>query len=127
MNSTGGVIAIYTNRVPGKLYYDGKASTKLEKLEGYQPDRAFYAPDYSEKLPEHDSPDRRRLLYWNPEVITDEKGMAVLSFYTSTCAGTSAYCPKSLRKSGSNTTLVSPWVTSTLALATYCAVETTFG
>ena len=44
----------------------------------------------------------------------------------STCAGTSAYCPKSLRNSGSNTTLVSPWVTSTLALATYCAVDVTF-
>ena len=87
MNSTGGVIAIYTNRVPGKLYYDGKASTKLEKLEGYQPDRAVYAPDYGEKLPEHDSPDRRRLLYCNPEVTTDENGMAVLSFYTSDLPG----------------------------------------
>lgn len=87
MNSTGGVIAIYTNRAPGKLYYDGKASTKLEKLEGYQPDRPFYAPNYAEKLPEHETPDRRRLLYWNPEVVTDEKGMAVLSFYTSDLPG----------------------------------------
>lgn len=87
MNATGGVIAIYTNRAPGKPYYDGKASTTVEKLEGYQPDRPFYAPDYSEKLPEHDSPDRRRLLYWNPEIITDAQGMAVLSFYTSDQTG----------------------------------------
>ena len=35
----------------------------------------------------------------------------------SVAGGTRAYCPKSLRNSGSNTTLVSPCVTSTLALA----------
>lgn len=87
MNATGGVIAIYTNRAPGKPYYDGKASTAVEKLEGYQPDRAFYAPDYAEQSPEHENPDRRRLLYWNPEIITDAQGMAVLSFYTSDQVG----------------------------------------
>ena len=35
----------------------------------------------------HGSPDCRRLVHWKPEVITDEKGMAVLSFYTSDLPG----------------------------------------
>ena len=48
--------------------------------EGYSRVRSFYSPDYSECLLP-DSADYRRTLYWNPEVLTDYRGRATVSFY----------------------------------------------
>lgn len=51
---------------------------------GYTPPIEFYSPDYSMQLP--DKPDRRRTLYWNPNVKTDKNGNASIQFYNnSTC------------------------------------------
>lgn len=48
--------------------------------EGYSLVRSFYSPDYSEfTLP--DTADYRRTLYWNPDVWTDHRGRASVSFY----------------------------------------------
>ena len=50
----------------------------------FQIPSAFYSPDHSS---DSDSlrtiPDFRNLLYWNPEVITDDKGTVTVSFFTS--------------------------------------------
>ena len=47
-------------------------------LEGYSPVSEFYSPNYTELPPE---PDYRRTLYWNPNVTTDENGIAKINFY----------------------------------------------
>jgi hypothetical protein len=49
----------------------------------FQVPGTFHSPDYSsdnDSLTSH--PDFRNLLYWNPEVVTDNKGTVTVSFYT---------------------------------------------
>lgn len=52
------------------------------KIQGFTPAYQFYMPDYSfADLP--DEKDFRRTLLWEPYVLTDEQGEAVVSFYNS--------------------------------------------
>lgn len=49
----------------------------------FQVPGTFHSPDYSsysDSLRSH--PDYRNLLYWNPEIITDNKGTVTVSFFT---------------------------------------------
>jgi hypothetical protein len=45
--------------------------------------KQFYSPRYTSPAQETILPDLRQTIYWNPNVITDEKGEATVSFYTS--------------------------------------------
>jgi hypothetical protein len=47
-------------------------------LDGYSSVKEFYSPNYSIIPPE---PDYRRTLYWNPNVIPDENGVAKVQFH----------------------------------------------
>ena len=47
-------------------------------IEGFDVPETFESPDYK-VLPS--IPDFRRTLYWNPNVKTDEKGLADIVFY----------------------------------------------
>ena len=52
-------------------------------MPGYQVPLLFEQPDYSIKENMNSKfPDRRTLLYWNGDVVTDEKGKVSLNFYT---------------------------------------------
>ena len=52
-------------------------------MQGYQVPLVFDPPDYSTKENKGSKfPDRRTLLYWNCDVVTDEKGKVSLNFYT---------------------------------------------
>ena len=64
---------------PGDLVLD---------YDGLQQQRIFYSPDYSttEKLQSR-LPDFREVLYWSPEVDTNEKGQGFFSFYTGDIPG----------------------------------------
>ena len=54
--------------------------TRLTYYNGYSQVREFYSPDYSEcALP--DTADYRRTLHWEPDVWTDHRGRASVSFY----------------------------------------------
>lgn len=56
--------------------------------EGLQAQREFFSPEYkTQKQFDNRMPDRRFLVYWNPEVIT-KNGKATLEFYTSDIKGT---------------------------------------
>jgi hypothetical protein len=60
----------------------------LMDYDGLQQQRIFYSPDYSsEKELQSRLPDFRNLLYWSPNVITDEKGYAHITFYTGDVPG----------------------------------------
>lgn len=71
------------------VIYEGPLYSEEELLEmsgykrakGYYGKREFYMPDDMEML--SSLPDVRNTLYWNPEVITDEKGEASIDFYSS--------------------------------------------
>lgn len=53
-------------------------------FEGMQLQREFYTPQYeTAKQIESRMPDFRTLLYWKPDVITNETGDASIAFYTS--------------------------------------------
>ncbi len=88
---------MYDNQKVGELYYlDVERYKRSESpvhppylsrhgvrdtyYEGYSRSCEFYSPDYSEcALP--DTADYRRTLYWNPDVWTDHRGRASVSFY----------------------------------------------
>jgi len=59
-------------------------NTRLITPLGWQKPSAFYSPNYSLKV-DNDAIryDNRTTLYWNPFVVTDEHGVAEISFYTS--------------------------------------------
>lgn len=65
---------------PRRAPYMPKEGRRDTYFEGYSRVASFYSPDYSEcALP--DTADYRRTLYWNPDVWTDHKGRASVSFY----------------------------------------------
>jgi hypothetical protein len=61
------------------------------EYEGLQLKRRFYSPLYENTDGDrYRLPDFRNVLYWSPDIITDEKGKAQFSFYTSELPGTYA-------------------------------------
>ncbi len=64
---------------PGDLIMD---------YDGLQQQRIFYSPDYSGAVQlQSPLPDFRDVLYWSPEINTDEKGHGLFSFYTGDIPG----------------------------------------
>lgn len=56
------------------------AGTRGFKLQGYAPTREFYIPSDKQDVNSPISMDYRSTLYWNPNVLTDKKGQASISF-----------------------------------------------
>ena len=80
-NGATGVMVFYTYTGGGyQKPTEGMYTTVLKNA--YQGKREFFAPDYSEELPEHIKPDRRVLVHWAPSIITNESGKATVEFYT---------------------------------------------
>ena len=83
IQGANGVLSFYTK--PGgedfTTYEKGNVATTI--LKGYQEYREFYSPDYSVKKDEHAKPDKRAVLHWEPNIITNEDGEYFLEFYTS--------------------------------------------
>jgi hypothetical protein len=68
------------------LQLDSK--TNIMDYEGLQLEREFYSPQYAtEKEITSRMPDFRSLLYWSPEIHTDNSGNAHIEFYTSDVNG----------------------------------------
>ncbi len=60
-----------------------RKGTRRTTFDGYSKIETFDSPDYSVMTP---VPDRRRTLYWNPDVATDRHGHARIEFYNNaTC------------------------------------------
>jgi TonB-dependent SusC/RagA subfamily outer membrane receptor len=81
----GGVIAIYTKRGNPNYEYSEKdyvSGVLSLTLPGFDRPREFYSPNYGQPQ-EEQRLDYRNLLYWNPEILTDENGIATVAFYTS--------------------------------------------
>ncbi|HEY5746882.1 MAG TPA: MG2 domain-containing protein [Chryseolinea sp.] len=84
--AANGVIVINTR---SRLYFGGYSERKRRpryshvtvQPRAFTATREFYAPSH----PKNEQPDERRdfrtTVYWNPSVVTDEKGEATVSFY----------------------------------------------
>lgn len=59
----------------------------IHRVQGYTAEKVFYIPDYEQKPEEKDILDFRNTLIWNPNIITDTKGEAKITFYTSDITG----------------------------------------
>ena len=82
--SFGGAVVFYTKDMRNVKTSNPSSSSKTVsyRFAGYNQEKEFYTPDYS--LPQTNfKPDFRKTLYWQPEVILDEEGKAVLTFFTS--------------------------------------------
>ncbi len=67
----------------GKIMVDGGKGIRKTSIQGYNTPQEFYSPDYSYMPIESDY---RRTLYWNPDVVPNENGKAILNFYNNgTC------------------------------------------
>ncbi len=55
----------------------------LSKIKGYYAQKEFYQPNYDKEPDEDSLPDARNTLLWAPKLITDTKGEATLSFFSS--------------------------------------------
>jgi hypothetical protein len=68
---------------PGPQYNEKQLLEKygIAKVQGYYPKREFYQPDSFDQ--QSSLPDPRNLLQWQPEVITDNNGMAEIPFAAS--------------------------------------------
>ncbi len=71
--------AIFVETFPdGEIPVKGGKGVRKTWLEGYSQVKEFYQPNYT-ILPKEG--DYRRTLYWNPELIPDENGIAEVSFF----------------------------------------------
>jgi hypothetical protein len=69
--------------------------------EGLQLQREFYSPSHAgQKQRERKLPDQRTLLYWNPQVITNENGNIKIEFYTSDVPGAYTIVIEGITKDG---------------------------
>lgn len=83
---------------------DGLQLTKNETLKNYgglQLEREFYQPKYDSQRAAFDRlPDHRNLMYWNPNVVTDQSGKTRVSFFTSDLSGRYAIVVEGLTRDG---------------------------
>jgi hypothetical protein len=96
----------YTGNLPG---YELDPNATVIDYEGLQLQREFFSPAY-ETPEEFNSrlPDFRNLLFWSPEIKTDEKGKQAVSFFSSDLPGKYAVVLQGLTadgKAGSKTIL----------------------
>ena len=69
--------------------------------DGLQRQRIFYSPQYeTQKQRESRMPDRRNVLYWNPQVTLDADGKQQLEFFTSDLTGNFTIVVEGLNKNG---------------------------
>lgn len=107
MYNTRGVIVINSKKIP-----KGEKMSKQDFLDmipkkyevkyspmGYSKERTFYSPKYLPNAPVT-SNDLRTTIYWNPKLITDEKGNISFEFYNADGKGTYKAVVEGIDKNG---------------------------
>lgn len=75
-----GVVFITTKFVSN--YNEPKTSKNIAFLKGYAKHKVFYSPQYkTEKEKSDPFPDFRKTIYWNPKIVTNENGEAIVNYY----------------------------------------------
>lgn len=73
-----GCVVLIETKPEGEIPAKGAKGVRKTWLEGYSKVKEFYSPDYR-VLPREE--DYRRILYWQPELMTDEQGRATVRFF----------------------------------------------
>jgi TonB-dependent SusC/RagA subfamily outer membrane receptor len=84
-----GVVAIYTKgslRIPPPKPKRFPGVTSFT-VPGFYKAREFYSPDYAVPKKEHEKPDYRTTLHWEPKLPVAKKGSPSFSFYTGDSTG----------------------------------------
>ncbi len=81
INGGNGVILLYTKTA--NLASSDNIKLPSYFIKGTSIGKEFYQPKYNVKDPMNRKLDYRTTIYWNPLLLTDEKGRARLSFYNS--------------------------------------------
>lgn len=79
----GGVVAVYLKEGPPKPVKRDRWGIINFKHPGYYKTREFYIPKYGKNKSLKDTPDYRRILYWNPHINLSKQGKANVQFFTS--------------------------------------------
>lgn len=84
------VIAFFTRDQDNMLeYFRAIGDKRVNELPGgYYKSRVYHGPKYFPYLPEHEIPDNRVLIHWQPLIKTDEKGEAQVTFFNADLAST---------------------------------------
>ena len=82
----GGIVNILTKS--GNSNYTGPITQLVPGIItgwrlGYHIAKEFYTPQYDVSKPEHDLPDFRSTIFWQPSIKTDAMGKATVSFWNS--------------------------------------------
>lgn len=94
-----GIIAIYSKEGMNILQnYESELLTEVF-LPGYQSIDEFYSPGYSNSENVIGN-DRRTTIYWNPNITTNRKGRAKISFYNSDDARNFQICVEGITQDG---------------------------
>ena len=85
------ILAIYT-QTGGGLFglFTKTKSTNLmnDTAPQFAPIREYYNPEYNDvEAVDWSIPDRRTLLYWKPDIVTDRNGQAKIKFFNSDLTG----------------------------------------
>ncbi|MDB5013459.1 MAG: carboxypeptidase regulatory-like protein [Daejeonella sp.] len=95
MYQTNGVIAINLKKIEKTKISFADLQNLIPKNNvvtftplGYSKVRQFYSPKYETALSKTQGVDLRTTIYWNPKVLTDKNGTAVLEFYNADAKGT---------------------------------------
>ena len=87
-SSVGGVLSVYTKKGTTEEEVKIKRDIPVIKVSGYSTPGRFSFPDYEDPKTNSAVTDYRSLLYWNPEIITDQKtGTASVFFFASDLPG----------------------------------------
>ncbi|WP_316737137.1 TonB-dependent receptor [Pedobacter aquatilis] len=89
IRGSGGVIIITTKKGNGLVAAKNYQPDGLKNIQfnGYSSSKEFYAPQYASATDDNQQ-DFRSTIYWNPLVVTNEKGTASFEFYNAQEAGT---------------------------------------
>ncbi|RZL46906.1 MAG: hypothetical protein EOO93_25530 [Pedobacter sp.] len=85
--ASGGAIYITTKNGNLGRGPDATNTAKITNF-GYQVSKQFYSPDYDDPKTNQQLQDLRSTIYWNPAVITNDKGQTNLNFFNAGTPGT---------------------------------------
>lgn len=85
-----GILLITTKRIKSNMeenpVVDAPGMVKVD-YQGFYKVREFYSPDYSELKINPPAQDLRTTIYWKPQVITNDKGKALVEFFNADGTG----------------------------------------
>jgi hypothetical protein len=84
-DASGGAVYITTRRGSGKN--PPATNVAIIKNAGFSIKKEFYSPDYDDPKTNQQLLDLRSTIYWNPNIKTDQKGQASISYFNASTPG----------------------------------------